>query len=106
MAKQAMKGKGTKDKPWVLLTPPGKSEYMAYRDAAADPPARVVTVGKTELRYHLRCIDDLHAMLKKKGDWMPLGAADEQKSAAAGTALVTLAHTAPARTRVARRGER
>jgi len=76
---------GTKDKPWVLLTPPGKSEHMAYRDEAADPPALVVTVGKTELRYHLRCIDDLHAMLKKKGDWMPLGAADEQKSAAAGT---------------------
>jgi len=85
MTKAAVKGEGTKDKPWVLLTPPGKSEHMAYRDEAADPPALVVTVGKTELRYHLRCIDDLHAMLKKKGDWMPLGAADEQKSAAAGT---------------------
>ena len=42
-------------------------------------------VGKTELRYHLRCIDDLHAMLKAHGDWMPLGSADEQKPAAEGT---------------------
>ena len=58
---------------------------MAYRDPAADPPALDVTVGKTELRYQLRCLDDLHAMLKAKGDWMPLGSADEQKPAAAGT---------------------
>ena len=42
-------------------------------------------VGKTELRYHLRCIDDLHAMLREHGDWMPLGSADEQKPAAEGT---------------------
>ncbi len=51
----------------------------------ADPPALVVQVGKTELRYHLRCLDDLEAMLKKHGDWMPLGSADEQKPAAEGT---------------------
>ena len=51
----------------------------------ADPPALVVQVGKTELRYHLRCLDDLHAMLVKHGDWMPLGSADEQKPAADGT---------------------
>jgi hypothetical protein len=44
-----------------------------------------VQVGKTQLRYHLRCIDDLHAMLKRHGDWMPLGGADEQKPAADGT---------------------
>jgi len=42
-------------------------------------------VGKTQLRYHLRGIDDLHAMLKKNGDWVPLGSADEQKPAAEGT---------------------
>jgi hypothetical protein len=42
-------------------------------------------VGKTQLRYHLRCIEDLHARLKEHGDWMPLGAADEQKPAAEGT---------------------
>ena len=33
----------------------------------------------------MRCLDDLHAMLKKRGDWMPLGSADEQKPAAEGT---------------------
>lgn len=85
MKKAAVKGKGTKANPWVLLTPPGKSEFTAYRDEAAEPPALVVTVGKTELRYHLRCIDDLHTMLKAKGDWMPLGSADEQQPAADGT---------------------
>jgi hypothetical protein len=79
------KGKGTKDSPWLLKTPPGTSEYEAYRDASADPPALVVQVGKTQLRYHLRAIDDLAAVLAKHGDWMPLGSADEQKPAADGT---------------------
>jgi hypothetical protein len=77
--------KGTKDKPWVLKTPPGTSEFTAYRDETSAPPALVVQVGKTQLRYDLRCIDDLHAMLKSRGDWMPLGSADEQKPAAGGT---------------------
>ena len=79
------KGSGTAAKPWTLKTPPGTAEYEAYRDEAADPPALVVQVGKTQLRYHLRCIEDLHALLKKHGDWMPLGSADEQKPAANGT---------------------
>ena len=77
--------KGTKDKPWVLKTPPGTSGFTAYRDEASAPPALVVQVGKTQLRYDLRCIDDLHGLLKSRGDWMPLGSADEQKPAAEGT---------------------
>ena len=76
---------GTQEKPWKLKTPSGGAEFEAYRDEASDPPALVVQVGKTQLRYHLRCIDDLHAMLKKHGDWMPLGSADEQKPATEGT---------------------
>ena len=76
---------GTKDSPWVLKTPPGKSEFLAYRDEAADPPALVVIVGKTELRYRLRCLTDLHDMLTTRGDWMALGSADEQKPAAVDT---------------------
>ena len=47
----------------MLRTPPGQSEYTAFRDDSLDPPALVVQVGKTEVRYHLRCLDDLHAML-------------------------------------------
>jgi hypothetical protein len=78
-------GNGTRERPWVLKTPPGTSEFQAFRDATLDPPALVVQVGKTEVRYHLRGLDDLHAMLKKHGDWMPLGSADEQKDAAPGT---------------------
>ena len=76
-----VEGSGTPTDPWVLTTPPGSSEFEAYRDPEANPPALVVQVGATELRYHLRSIDDLHAMLKRVGDWMPLGVADEQKEA-------------------------
>ena len=81
----AASGGGTKDRPWTLKTPSGLSEFQAYRDATADPPALVVQVGSTELRYQLRCLDDLEAMLRKAGDWVPLGSADEQKPAAPGT---------------------
>ena len=85
MATPAVQGKGTREEPWLLQTPPGGSDFLAFRDAALDPPAIVVVVGKTELRYQLRCLEDLQAMLKKHGDWMPLGGADEQKPAAEGT---------------------
>ena len=84
MAKTKTPG-GTADAPWTLKTPPQTSEFTAWRDEEADPPALVVKVGKTELRYHLRCLQDLHAMLKKHGDWMELGSADEQKPAKDGT---------------------
>jgi len=80
-----IEGDGTREEPWVLQTPSGGSEYTAFRDEGLDPPALVVQVGKTELRYHLRCLDDLHAMLKARGDWVPLGSVDEQKPAAGGT---------------------
>jgi uncharacterized protein DUF6855 len=81
----AMTGQGTKNDPWVLKTPPGTSEYQMYRDETLDPPTLVCKVGTTELRYLLRCVDDLHEMLKGRADWMALGAADEQKPAAADT---------------------
>ena len=81
----SFEGSGTPENPWLLTTPPGKSEFTAFRDERADPPALVVRVGSTELRYHLSCIEDLHAMLKMHGDWMPLGNADEQKEAKPGT---------------------
>ena len=80
-----MSGSGTAEDPWVLKTPPGSSEYTMHRDEAADPPALVCQVGKTQLRYHLRAIEDLHAWLQEQGDWVPLGAADENKLAADGT---------------------
>jgi hypothetical protein len=76
---------GTKEDPWVLKTPPGTSEYQMYRDESSDPPSLVCQVGSTQLRYDLRAIDELHAMLKKHGDWMDLGGADEQKEAKEGT---------------------
>jgi hypothetical protein len=86
-AKPAAKasGDGTKARPWKLRTPPGTSEYQMYRADEANPPAIVCVVGATELRYHASAIEDLHTMLKRHGDWMPLGSADEQKPAAEGT---------------------
>jgi hypothetical protein len=76
---------GTRESPWQLKTPSGSSEYQMYKDEAANPPALVCVVGKTELRYQLRAIEDLHKMLKTNGGWVPLGSADEQKPAAEGT---------------------
>lgn len=85
MSRQPAIGSGTRDDPWVLKTPPGTSEYLMYRDEFADPPTIVCVVGKTTLGYQLRAIEDLHAWLKECGDWVALGAADEQKPAAPGT---------------------
>ena len=78
-------GAGTKEDPWVLKTPPGTSEYMMYRDEAADPPVLVCQVGKTKLGYQLRCIEDLQTMLLAYEDWIELGSADEGKPAKEGT---------------------
>ena len=85
MASSPAAMRGTSAAPWALKTPPGTTEFLAWRDATLDPPALVVQVGKTQLRYHLGCIEDLQVMLKSHGDWMPLGSADEQKPAADGT---------------------
>ena len=78
-------GSGTKDDPWQLTTAPGTSEYQMWRDESAEPPALVCQVGSTQLKYHLSAIDDLHGWLKAQGDWVDLGAADEQKPAGDGT---------------------
>jgi hypothetical protein len=76
---------GTKEHPWLLNTPSGSSSFTMYRDESANPPALVCQVGTTELRYQLRCLEDLHDMLKAHADWMLLGSADEQKLAVEGT---------------------
>lgn len=77
--------KRTKNDPWKLKTPPGTSEYTMHVDEKDGKEVLVCTVGKTVLLYDIRCINDLHAMLKKHGDWMDLGGADEQKPAKEGT---------------------
>ena len=80
-----MTGTGTPDDPWQLTTPPGTSDYTIHRDDAADPPELVCQVGATTLRYLARCLDDVPAMLRARGDWMELGSADENKPAKDGT---------------------
>jgi len=72
---------GTKDDPWALTTAPGTSEYLMYIDG----DELICQVGSTRLTYQARAIDDLHAWLVEQADWVPLGAADEQKPAAEGT---------------------
>lgn len=78
-------GSGTKDDPWQLKTAPLSSEFAMYRDDSVDPPVLVCQVGSTTLRYLARAVEDLHAMLVTHGDWMPLGGADENKPAPAGS---------------------
>ena len=78
-------GAGTPDDPWILKTPSLTSDYLAWRDDTLKPPALVVQVGTTKLSYHLSGLEDLAKMLKRHGDWMPLGNADEGKPVQAGT---------------------
>ena len=80
-----MSGAGTVDDPWILATPSGGSEYQMYVDDEPDEPLLVCQVSKTRLTYLARALDDLHAWLTTQGDWVPLGAADEQKPAMEGT---------------------
>ena len=75
----------TKDTPWQLATAPGTAQYTMHVAEKDGVRLLACTVGKTVLHYDARCIDDLHAMLKKHGDWMDLGGADEQKPAKDGT---------------------
>ena len=77
--------KGTKENSWKLKTPPNTSEYEMYRDVKDGKEVIVCVVGKTTLLYDAKCLTDLQAMLKKYGDWMDLGGADEQKEAKEGT---------------------
>lgn len=72
---------GTAEQPWELKTAPGTSAYTMHRDG----DELVCQVGSTKLKYQARAIEDLAAWLRTQGDWVPLGAADEQKPAAAGT---------------------
>jgi hypothetical protein len=76
---------GTKEKPMVLKTPALSSVYTMHTDIKDGKEVLVCTVGKTVLLYDYRCLTDLHAMLKKHGDWVELGSADEQKPAKEGT---------------------
>lgn len=72
---------GTRENPWRLRTAPGTSEYTMFREG----DELVCQVGSTTLKYQARAIDDLAAWLRDQDDWVPLGAADEQKPAADGT---------------------
>ena len=76
---------GTVDDPWPLTTAPGTSPYTMHLDVTAEPPHLVCQVGSTTLIYDARAIEDLHAWLVAQGDWVELGAADEQKPATSGT---------------------
>ena len=76
---------GTKENPWKLKTPPLTSEFMMHKELKDGKEILVCTVGKTILLYDFKCLNDLHMMLKKHGDWMELGSADKQKPAKEGT---------------------
>lgn len=76
---------GTKENPWRLKTPPLTSEYEMYVDEKDGEKTLVCVVGATTLSYAYSAIEDLSRMLRKRGDWVELGSADEQKPAKDGT---------------------
>lgn len=76
-------GKGTPDKPWKLNTPLGKAQFEMHRDEEKN--VLHCQVGSTWLHYQMSALDDLHAMLKKHGDWMELGNKDEKVDTKPGT---------------------
>ena len=78
-------GSGTAADPWMLKTAPLTSAYTMYRDETSEPPLLVCQVGTTKLTYLARAIEDLHAELLRRGDWVSLGAADEGKEPATDT---------------------
>ena len=80
-----MTAAGTESDPWQLTTAPGTSHYTMFADTESDPTLLVCQVGSTRLTYLLAAVEDLRAMLVAHGDWMPLGAADENKPAADGS---------------------
>jgi hypothetical protein len=82
MTEQHWSGGGTPDDPWMLKTAPLSSDYTLYRDDDSDPALLVCQVGTTRLTYLARAIEDLHAELLRRGDWVALGAADEKKEPA------------------------
>ncbi len=69
---------GTKEKPLTLQTPPLSSDYTMHVDEKDGRDILVCTVKTTVLHYDLCCLEDLHKMLKDRGDWMLLGSKDEK----------------------------
>ena len=69
---------GTKENPMSLQTPPNTSEYTMHVDVKDGREILVCTVKSTVLQYDIRCIEDLHQMLRERGDWMELGSKDEK----------------------------
>ena len=78
-------GTGTPDDPWILATPSGGTAYRLWRDDAVDPPLLVAQVDRLQRTYLASAIDDLHAYLVERADWVPLGACDEQRPPVEGT---------------------
>lgn len=55
---------GTKESPLELKKPPMSSNYTMHVDEKEGEEILVCTVGSTVLQYDIRCINDLHKMLK------------------------------------------
>jgi hypothetical protein len=71
---------GTRPNPWEFATQP----YTMYRAEQHKPPALICQVGTATLNTTCET-SDLHPWLKNRPDWIPLGAADEQKTPAPDT---------------------
>lgn len=76
---------GTKANPLLLRTPPLSSEFTMHVEEKDGKEILVCTAGTTILHYDIRCLDDLHVLLKEHGDWMELGSKDEKQDTEEGT---------------------
>ena len=85
MTESIWSGTGAKQDPWELKTAPLSTDYSMYRDDESDPALLICQVGTTRLIYLARAVEDLHAELVRRGDWVALGAADEKKEPAPDT---------------------
>ena len=72
-----MSGSGTLTDPWILTTPAGGGTFEMYINE--EQQLLHCQVGTTWLAYKISALDDLHAMLVARGDWMELGSKDEKQ---------------------------
>ena len=80
-----MAGSGTPEDPWRLKTARAPANTRCTATRRRIRRRWSARSARRQLKYHLSAIDDLAAWLRSQGDWVPLGAADEQKPAADGT---------------------
>ena len=80
-----VEGAGTREDPWILVTPVGTSEFDVWRDEELRPPGALGARGVDDVELSAPVHRGPPRDAVERGDWMLLGNADEQKEAKPGT---------------------